>query len=173
MADATGRVLVGCGRMSMKLTAIVAIALGATAAHAQTAPRSTAKAAKAFSLDLAPTPAASDSPSSTPAVQADAATASPAVIATYTLDTPIGLLVADKGAKAVLDRDLPGLSDDPNLPKFAALSLRLFQPMTGGQLTNALLAKTGADLAALGGTPAVAPPLVVAPTRDRRMDSGR
>ena len=64
-----------------------------------------------------------------------------------TLDTPIAALLADAHGKAVLDRDLPGLSTDDNLDKFSAKSLREFQPLTGGQLTDAMLAKVEADLA--------------------------
>jgi hypothetical protein len=81
----------------------------------------------------------------------------------YTLDTPIKVLIADPGAKAVLDKDLPGLSTDENLPKFEDKSLREFQPLTGGQLTDELLAKTGKDLAAIGGDEAAADDDVTAP----------
>ena len=155
-----------------------------SAVHAiQTGSRTATDSAKAFSLDL---PAATPTTDATPPSQTEAALphlpaaavpeAAPATFIGFTLDTPIAQLLADRRAKAVLDRDLPGLSDDPNLLKFASVSLRQFQPMTGGQLTDTLLAKTGSDLAALGGAAAVppaAPPLVVAPTRDRKLDSGR
>ena len=67
--------------------------------------------------------------------------------APFNLDTPINAIIADPAARAVLDRDLPGISTDENLPKFGSLSLRAFQPLTGGQLTDALLAKAEADLA--------------------------
>src|SRR5690242_16475641 len=80
--------------------------------------------------------------------QTDSAPTSASINAHYTLDTPIKALVADPAAKAVLDKDLPGLSSDENLAKFEVKSLRQFQPMTGGQLTDALLQKTGQDLAA-------------------------
>ena len=63
-----------------------------------------------------------------------------------TLDTPIAALIADPHGKAVLDRDLPGLSSDENLAKFSGKSLHQFQPLTGGQLTDAMLAKVAADL---------------------------
>ena len=46
----------------------------------------------------------------------------------------------------MLDRDLPGLSSDENFAKFSGKSLREFQPLTGGQLTDALLAKVEADM---------------------------
>lgn len=67
----------------------------------------------------------------------------------FSLDTPIADLIADPRAKAVLDKSLPGLSDDRNLPRFQSMSLRKFQPLTGGQLTDTLLASTGAELAAI------------------------
>jgi len=79
--------------------------------------------------------------------QADAP-ATAAIDAHYTLDTPIRDLIADPQAKAVLDKDLPGMSSDENLPKFADKSLRQLQPMTGGQLTDALMKQVATDLAA-------------------------
>jgi hypothetical protein len=82
--------------------------------------------------------------------QSSDAPAATTINAHYTLDTPIKDLIADSQAKAVLDKDLPGLSTDENLAKFEDKSLRQFQPMTGGQLTDDLLKKTGADLAAIG-----------------------
>jgi hypothetical protein len=62
------------------------------------------------------------------------------------LDIPIASLIANPATKRVLDRDLPGLSEDKNLPKFQKLTLRQFQPLTGGQLTDALLKKVETDL---------------------------
>lgn len=98
--------------------------------------------------------------------------ASTGVVSVFTLDTPIRVLIADPGAKAVLDRDMPGLSEDENLAKFESMSLRQFQPMTGGQLTNALLAKVGADLNALGATMPLATPAPAAKV-GRRNTIGR
>ena len=69
--------------------------------------------------------------------------------ASFSLDTPIAALIADYRAKAVLDRNLPGLSADENLDKFKAMSLRQFAPLTGGQLTAELMTKTAYDLAAI------------------------
>lgn len=92
----------------------------------------------------------------------------PAAAATghYTLNTPIKDLVADPQAKAVLDKDLPGLSTDDNLSKFEDKSLREFQPLTGGQLTDDLLKKTGEDLAAIGGGDGATPDSTAAPADD-------
>jgi hypothetical protein len=86
--------------------------------------------------------------------QADAsvpgAPAATAADGSFTLDTPIATLIANMQAKAVLDKDLPGMSTDSNLSKFQDKSLRQLQPLTGGQLTDDLLKKTGDDLAAIG-----------------------
>ena len=47
------------------------------------------------------------------------------------------------------------MSTDSNLPKFQDKSLRQLQPLTGGQLTDDLMKKTGDDLAAIdAGAPA-------------------
>lgn len=96
----------------------------------------------------------------------------------YTLDTPIKVLVADPAAKAVLDKDLPGMSSDENLPKFEDKSLRQLQPLTGGQLTDTLMTEVGADLAALDGSAvpaadAAAPATDAAPAPEASAPVGR
>lgn len=126
-------------------------------------PTRAAAAADRFALDLPASDAAvtaADEPVAPP----------PAVGTAFSLDTPIADLIADPKAKAILDRDLPGLSDDENLPKFKALSLRKLAPLSGGQMTPALLAKVGGDLAALGGN---APPPVKPVESRRGLPSGR
>jgi hypothetical protein len=89
--------------------------------------------------------------------QTDDAPAEAAIDAHYTLDTPIKDLIADPQAKAVLDKDLPGMSSDENLPRFEDKSLRALQPLSGGQITDDLLKKVAADLSAAGGGDAAAP----------------
>ncbi len=93
--------------------------------------------------------------------QTDDAPAAASINAHFTLDTPIKDLIADPQAKAVLDKDLPGMSADENLPKFEDKSLRQLQPLTGGQLTDDLLKKVATDLAATDGDAA---PADAAPT---------
>jgi len=128
---------------------------------------SAAKSSRQFSLDLGNVPqddrvtAPAGVPSADPQAMAPpsqepvaaSSTASPSApsqpAALFDLDTPIARLIASPQARAVLDKDLPGLSTDENLPKFQALSLRRFQPLTGGQLSDDLLARTAADLAAI------------------------
>ncbi|WP_423605622.1 hypothetical protein [Sphingomonas sp. MS122] len=82
-----------------------------------------------------------------PAPAAPAEAAKPP--AKFTLDTPIGELLANEQAKAVLDKDLPGLTQLPQLEMIKGLSLKQLQPYSDGKLTDELLAKTEADLAAI------------------------
>jgi hypothetical protein len=126
--------------------------------------------AKAFALDGIDTPAAQTAtaaPAPEPTATASATPAASGLRASFTLDTPIADLIADPAAKAVLDKDLPGLSSDKNLDKFAKLGLRQFQPLTGGQLTDALLVQVARDLAGLSG-PMLAPIAPVAGGGSRR-----
>jgi hypothetical protein len=67
--------------------------------------------------------------------------------ARFTVDTPIAQLLADYRSKAVLDRDMPGLSSDKNLDRFKPLSLSKLAPMSGGRLSPELLEKVGKHLA--------------------------
>lgn len=84
-----------------------------------------------------------------PAPAAPAEPAKPAAAAKFTLDTPIGELLADERAKAVLDKDLPGLTQLPQLEMIKGLSLKQLQPYSDGKLTDEVLAKTETDLAAI------------------------
>ena len=108
-----------------------------------------AQAADKFALDL-PADETVTAPAEPAAPVAPVAATTPPV-GGYSLDTPIADLIAEPRAKAILDRDVPGMSDDPNLPKFQSLSLRKLAPLSGGQMTPALLAKVAADLAAIEG----------------------
>ena len=127
----------------MRRAAIILLAATVAAtARAQEAPRQAAgtqEAADRFQLDLAPV--ANDAASATAAPDAPAPR--------FTLDTAVGELLADYRSKAVLDRDLPGLSVDKNLDKFKALSLNRLAPLSGGRLTPELLDKVGKHLRAI------------------------
>ena len=115
-----------------------------------------AQAADKFALDL-PADETVTAPAEPAAPVAAATPPAPAPPAGgYSLDTPIADLIAEPRAKAILDRDVPGMSDDPNLPKFQSLSLRKLAPLSGGQMTPTLLAKVAADLAAIEGASAPA-----------------
>jgi hypothetical protein len=73
----------------------------------------------------------------------------PAPAATFSIDTPIQTLVADARAKAVLDKYLPGIDQHPAYPQFKELSLRTVAPFSQGMITDEMLAKIDADLAAI------------------------
>jgi len=103
----------------------------------------------------------------------DTPATAPSINAHYTLNTPIKVLIADPEAKAVLDKDLPGMSSDENLSKFEDKSLVELQPMSGGQLTDALMKKVAADLAATGGAPADDAAAVEAAPPSAPMPAGR
>lgn len=67
----------------------------------------------------------------------------------FTLDTPIRDLVADPAARAVLDKELPGLTTHAQYGVFKGMSLKKLQPLSGGLITDERLAATGAALKAL------------------------
>ena len=142
----------------------LALAVSGSVSAQQAPPSAAAEAADRFSLDLpaadtddavqaepAPGPSATPAdaaPTEPPAPEPSAAAAAPDEAA-FSLDTPITELIADYRAKAVLDREMPGLSTDRNLDKFRGLSLRQLQPASGGRVTDALLEKVGTALAAI------------------------
>lgn len=116
-----------------------------------------AERAGKFALDLSAddgvtAPAEAKPADAAPSVPAAApAPAKPGVPAHFSLDTPIAALIDDPRAKAVLDKDMPGLTTDENLPRFRALTLRQLAPLSGGQMTAELMSTLAFDLAALGG----------------------
>lgn len=65
------------------------------------------------------------------------------------IDTPLEVVTAKPEAKAVLDADIPGLTDHPLFDKFKSDSLRALAPKFGGAISDKDLAKVQADLAAL------------------------
>ncbi|WP_199285994.1 hypothetical protein [Phenylobacterium parvum] len=75
--------------------------------------------------------------------------------------TPIGELAADPAAKAVLDKELPGVTQHPAYEQFKGMTLRQLQPMAGGMLTEEKLTaiQAGLDSAApaSGAAPAAKP----------------
>ncbi|MEN9933104.1 MAG: hypothetical protein RIS17_1677, partial [Pseudomonadota bacterium] len=77
---------------------------------------------------------------------APAAPTAPEAAAKLTVDTPIEQLIANEKAKAVLDARIPGLTSHPMLDQFKAMTLKQLQPMSGGQLTDAMVDAVAADL---------------------------
>ena len=77
--------------------------------------------------------------------------AAPAAVpaAKFTLDTPVETIAADPAGKAVLNSDIPGLLVHPMYESFKSMGLLDLQGMSAGKLTDAMLAKTKTDLAAI------------------------
>ena len=83
-----------------------------------------------------------------PVLAQAAAPAAPAAHYT-TAETTIGTLLADPAAKAVLDKNIPGLSDNPSIGMASAMTLRAIQPMAADKMSEETLNKVDADLAKL------------------------
>jgi hypothetical protein len=68
--------------------------------------------------------------------------------AKFNLDTPIETLIADEKAKAVLATGLgTDVTAHPAYDQFKGMSLRQVQPMSGGQVTDEMLATIEKGLA--------------------------
>ena len=79
---------------------------------------------------------------------APVATATPA--AKFNLDTPIETIVADPKGKEVLTADLAGdVTANPSYEQFKSMSLNQVKGFAPDKLTDAVLAKVAADLAAI------------------------
>jgi hypothetical protein len=90
-----------------------------------------------LAAQTAPTPAPAPAP------------ATPASTAKFSTNTPIQDIVADPAAKAIFEKDLPGVTAMPEFESFKAMSLRALQPYSNGKLTDELLTKMDTDLAAI------------------------
>jgi hypothetical protein len=75
--------------------------------------------------------------------------AAPAAAAKFNLDTPIQDIVADAGAKAVLEANLPGISTHESYEMFKGMSLKQLSGYAADKLTPEVLAKTEKELAAV------------------------
>ncbi len=85
----------------------------------------------------------------TPAPAPAPAPAASASTTKFSTNTPIQDLVADPAAKAVFEKDLPGVTAMPEFDSFKAMSLRALQPYSNGKLTDELLTKMDTDLAVI------------------------
>ena len=80
----------------------------------------------------------------TPAFAADA----PAAAAKFSsADTPIGTLLDNAAAKAVLEKHLPQFTSNPQIEMARALTLKQIQGYAGDAVSDEALAKIDADLA--------------------------
>jgi hypothetical protein len=85
------------------------------------------------------------------AVLAQTETPPSAPAAAFTIDTPIETLMADERAKAVVTQHFGGndLTAHPAYDQFKSLSLKALAPFSQGLITEDMLTKIAADLAAI------------------------
>lgn len=69
--------------------------------------------------------------------------------AAFSIDTPIEGLMADARAKTVVTTHLPGIDQHPAYEQFKALSLKALAPFSQGLISEELLGKIAADIAAI------------------------
>ncbi|MET0271762.1 MAG: hypothetical protein ABW360_02095 [Phenylobacterium sp.] len=100
-------------------------------------------AALAALATLAAAPALAQAPSSTTTTTTTTTTTA-AALSIET--TPIETLAANPAAKAVLDKDIPGLTSHEAYDQFKSMTLKQVQPMSQGALTDEMLAAVQADL---------------------------
>ncbi len=74
----------------------------------------------------------------------------------FSIDTPVGKLCSTLEGRAVIDRDMPGLTGRPEFPFFKHMSLRQLQAASNGKMSTADLAKVSLDLSAIA-SPAATP----------------
>jgi hypothetical protein len=65
-----------------------------------------------------------------------------------TVDSPIEALMANAATRKVMDKHLPKLAENGHYEMFKDSSLREIAPMSQGKLTDEVLAKINAELAA-------------------------
>ena len=100
-------------------------------------------AAAALAL-LAAAPAFAQTPAAMPA---PATAPAPAAAGALSVEsTPIETIVANPAGKAVLDKDLPGLTTHEAYEQFKGMTLSQVAPMSQGAITDALLKTVQADL---------------------------
>ncbi len=86
----------------------------------------------------------------TPALAAETATAAaPAAAKFSTATSTIGDLLDNPSAKAVLAKHMAALVDNPQIEMARTMTLKQIQGMAGDMITDEVLAKVDADLAAI------------------------
>lgn len=70
-------------------------------------------------------------------------------VARPTIDSTIAELLANTETAAVVEKHLPGVSQHPALPQFQDMTLAQVAPMSGGQVTPAIIEAIDTDLKAL------------------------
>lgn len=97
-----------------------------------------------LAIALAATPVVAVATEPTPPAASTAAT-------TYSVeDTDIGTLLDDPAARAILDKQIPGMTTNPQIEMARSFTLRQIQQFAADQVTDEVLAKIDADFKVLG-----------------------
>ncbi len=64
----------------------------------------------------------------------------------FSVESKIGDLLGNPGAKAVLEKHMPGFSTQPQMAMAKGMSLKMIAPMSGGKITPAILKAVDEDL---------------------------
>ncbi len=83
--------------------------------------------------------------------------AAPASQSSPGIDSPVGGLLDNPATRAVIDRDLPGLSTNSHLDMIRTMTLRQIAQFPQADITPEKLQAIQADLAAISNAPAAAP----------------
>ena len=68
----------------------------------------------------------------------------------FSAQSKVGDLLANDGAKAVLEKHMPGFSSHPQIGMAKGMSLQAVANFSAGKITKDMLAAVDTDLAALG-----------------------
>lgn len=97
---------------------------------------------------LTAAPAVATTPTPVPP-PAPAPVAAPAVAPKFSSETPIETIAADPAGKAFLEANMADLLKHAMYDQFKSMSLKQLAPMSGGKITDEVLAKVDAGLAAI------------------------
>ncbi len=68
----------------------------------------------------------------------------------FSIESKLGDLLDNEATKAILEKNLPGISTHPQIGMGKGFALSMVAKFSGGLITDELLAKVDADLKALG-----------------------
>ena len=66
-----------------------------------------------------------------------------------TIESTMSVLLADEGAKAILEKHCPGMTSDPRMAIAKGMTLKQIMPLSGGRVTESIIEAIAEDLAKL------------------------
>jgi hypothetical protein len=64
-----------------------------------------------------------------------------------TVESKLSALLADKGAKEIIDKRCPGMSKDPRIRMAMGMTLKQIVPLSQGRITSEIIDMISKDLA--------------------------